>query len=75
VKRWMQECIRSFVSQLISGEATRDGAMLMEPCQPSLIALSLPEDDSMNWVPEIRVYVTECEKGNEGSEIIIERIQ
>jgi len=74
-KQWMEKCIQSFASQLISGEAINGVVMQTGHYQPSWTASLLPKDDSVNWVPELHIYVTECQPGEEGAEIIIERIQ
>jgi len=75
VKRWMEACIQSFASQLLSGEAIYGKETQTGVYQPSWIVSLLPASDSMNWLKELHVYVTECQTGEEGAEIIIEQIQ
>lgn len=68
----MEQITASFVLQCISGLATSGGAMPTVPCPRSLTASLLPEDDSWQWIPEIRVVVAQVPKGSEGCDILIE---
>lgn len=74
-KRWMEECIRSFELQFFSDIVINEGAILTAPYPHSLIASLLPQDDSRQWIPSLRVDVEEVPRGQEGAQIIIERIE
>lgn len=70
-RRWMDECIRLFVSQFNSVYRTGNSATCPECLRQSVIA-SLPLDD--NW-QELEIGAVSCkliEKGNEGATITIE---
>lgn len=73
-QKWMEQAIRVIESQLRSGSAISEGAISTGPCPLSWIASSLPADDSWQWIPEIRVQVQRVTKGQEGAEILIERL-
>jgi hypothetical protein len=73
-KKWMDACIQSFVLQFTSVSQITEGVMLTGPYQVFWTALSLPLDDSLQWVPEQHVYCEEVEKGKEGATIIIEEL-
>lgn len=71
-QEWMQKCTQSIALQLLSESQTGGVAMLMVQPLRSLIASSLPLDDSIHWIPELRVSVVFVEPGEEGAEIVIE---
>lgn len=74
IKRWMEQCIQSFESQLFIESRTIAGVILTGPPPLSLIASSLPLDDSRQWIPELHIYCEEVKPGEEGATIIIEKI-
>lgn len=73
LKKRMDAITQSFVSQLRSALATASAATPTGAPQPSLI-LSLPQDDNWEWVPELVVTSRLVPKGQEGAEIVIERL-
>lgn len=73
-QKWMETCIRSIVSQLRSLCRTIVGETMTEQHQRSWTASSLPEDDCWQWIPELHIIATKCEKGQEGAIITIERL-
>lgn len=73
-KKWMEKCIQDFVLQLTCATPTIDGATLMAPHPRSLIASSVPADDSRQWIPELIIRESNCEPGEEGATITIEEI-
>ncbi len=76
-KVWMERAIRLLEYQLRSGLQTIGTGMPMEHSQHCLIALSKQSgsfDDSVKWIPEMSVRAVKCKPGEEGAEIIIERI-
>lgn len=73
-RKWMDRAIRSFEFQLRSALATRETGTSTGPLPLSSIALWLPLDDSRKWIPEISVSTLLCSKGDEGADIVIERI-
>lgn len=73
-QKWMEACIRSFESQLFCIAQIGGGGTLTAPPAPSLIASSLPQDDSRQWIPRLEIADREVEKGLEGATIIIESI-
>lgn len=72
-QKWMKKAIQSFASQLRSSLATGGGATSTDVRLASLIALC-PLDDSWQWVPEITVKAEFVTPGNEGADILIERL-
>lgn len=72
-KKWMQRCVRSFVSQCSSGTATDGGGTPTAPSQPFSIA-SLPQDDNWQVISVLEVRAGLVPRGNEGATITIERI-
>lgn len=70
----MDRYIQSIKSQLYSELRTR-GIAISTGCSPqSLIASFMPLDDSRQWIPEIHVSCVDVEKGEEGCDILIEKI-
>lgn len=74
-RKKMDAIIQSFVSQSISDIQTRSAETLTGPLLQSLIASLLPQNDSRQWISEHHVYTHDVDKGEEGAEIIIERIE
>lgn len=64
----------SFVLQLLSACQTAGGATLTGSSLRSAIAWSTPEDDSLTHIQEETVRAEMCEPGNEGCEVILERM-
>lgn len=75
VKQWMEKAIRNIELQLRSHFLTTVGVTSTERLQPSLIASSVPLDDSRQWISELRILAVETNAGEENHEIIIERIK
>lgn len=73
-KKWMTKCIHNFESQLFCITQIGGGGTPTVPLQRSLIASSLPLDDSWTWIPQLIVSAELVEKGLEGATITIERI-
>jgi len=71
-QEWMRRCTQSFESQLRSLSQTSEAGMETAHLAPYSIASSLPLDDSVHWIPELRVVVVFVEPGEEGAEIVIE---
>lgn len=71
-RKWMQACEDSFVLQLYSEFRTRGGVTRTGLSRQSWIAWSVPQDDSVNEVVEIRVTVKRVESGQEGADVTIE---
>lgn len=70
-KKWMENCIQSFVSQLIFSIKTIEGEIPKAQQVHSWIASSIPEDDCWQCIPEIVIKAT---RGNAGATITIERL-
>jgi len=75
VKAHMEAIIRNFESELLSFIPTSVESTWTDQLTHSLIASVAPSDDSWTVIPELILLGKLCEKGNEGAEIIIERIQ
>lgn len=73
LKKRMDAITQSFVSQLRSASATASDATQTGAPPPSLM-LSLPRDDNWTWIPELVVTATLVPRGEEGAEILIERL-
>jgi hypothetical protein len=71
-QRKMLAIIQSIKSQLLCFFQTHVGETLMVQPLRSWIVSSLPLDDSRQWVPELCVKGVDCDKGEEGCEIVIE---
>lgn len=73
-KRWMDQCIQSFAFQLRSECQIREGGTSTE-CLARFWTRLLPADDC--WT-ELEIGFATCElveKGQEGAEIIIKRLE
>lgn len=75
VKAHMEAIIRNFESELLSFIPTGAGSTWTDQQTHSLIASVAPSDDSWTVIQELLLSGKMCEKGCEGAEIIIERIQ
>lgn len=73
-RKWMQACTDSFVLQLLSKYRTTASGMQTVLYRRLWTVSSVPQDDSVQWIPEISVKVEKVEPGQEGAEILIERI-
>lgn len=73
-KKWMDQCIHNFVSQLFIASRITEGGTLTVPPPRSLIASSLPLDDSRQWIPELHSLCEIVPKGEEGAIILIEKL-
>lgn len=73
-KQWMERCIKSFESQLYSAMQTIAGGTLTAQQARSLIVSALPLDDSRAWIPEMHIHSIDVEIGEDGADVIIERI-
>lgn len=71
----MEQAVESFASQLRSELATRGIATTTGLSALSQIALFLPLDDSRKWMPEHSVNTLLVSKGQEGADVLIERIK
>lgn len=71
-QRWMDRAIQAIESQLRSAFLTNGGETPMEPCLHSLIAWSKQFDDSVHWLPDIRIKAVTVPKGDEGATMEIE---
>lgn len=70
----MLQAIQSFESQLLFARQILELETI--PGQPKLssIASLLPLDDSRQWLPEIVILDKQVEPGQEGADILIERL-
>lgn len=73
-KKQMQAITDAIESQSLCEFQTRFGETVTAPSLRSLIASSLPEDDSLNHIPEMHIYTERVEAGQEGVDITIERL-
>lgn len=74
VKRWMEACISSFVSQLKSVAQTAGDATSTGWQRRYWTVSLLPWDDSRQWITKLIVEAKEVDKGNEGATLTITRI-
>lgn len=74
-QKWMDRCVLSFEFQLRSEFQTRGIEITTGPSALSLIASLLPLDDSRKWIPEHSASTLPVCKGEEGADILIERIE
>lgn len=72
-REWKRRCIQLFGSQLLSGTATGEPATLTPHSLRCLTQL-LPLDDGWRHIPEINIRCVQVPKGQEGAEIVIERL-
>lgn len=72
-REWKKRCVQNFVFQSISIIPTNEQGTLTPQSLHSLTAL-LPLDDSWKDIPEHSVRCVKVPKGEEGAEILIERL-
>lgn len=65
---------RAFESALRFWSQTAASATATGCSPPSLIALSMPFDDSLNWIPEASFNLQMVPKGREGVTLVIEKL-
>ena len=71
-REWMNQCVESFVSQLLSATQATDPDQTPTVRLPlSLIASSVPLDDSRKWITQIHVICIEVDSGDEGADIAV----
>jgi hypothetical protein len=70
----MEEIIQSFVFQLCCATQTTFVGISTEEQARFLIASLLPEDDSWQWIPELHISCAKVKRGEEGGEMIIEKL-
>ena len=68
----MDSYILAIESELLSAFRTTDAETQMAHSLASWTALSVPEDDSVQFIPEIHIHVECVPKGEEGADILIE---
>jgi hypothetical protein len=73
-KKQMEKIVQSFVSQLFLKSQTKDDVTGTALFPPSSIALLMPADDSLNDIPEIHLHTEHVPVGEEGADIIIEKL-
>lgn len=73
-QKWMDRCVRSFESQLVSLYQTREDGMRTGRSLQSWIASVLPLDDSVREIIQQEVIVTHTTKEWEGAIINITTI-
>lgn len=74
-QKQMEAITKLLKSQLLSLLATTETEMVTERIQLSKIALSVPLDDALAWVPEHCVKLRRVSRGQEGAEIVIELME
>lgn len=74
VKKWMTRAIRDIESQLRYAYQTAAGATPITLSLRSWMSSSLPQDDSISWIPELSIKVQRVPKGQEGAIIEISRL-
>lgn len=73
-QRYMEKVVASLESQLLCYSPTGPGGTPLEPSKLFAIAWSLPADDSCSDLPEGAWKVRYVNPGEEGAEILIERL-
>lgn len=74
-QHWMEAAAQSFESQLRSALATSATGTTTGPIPLSSIVSFMPLDDSRKWIPQHSVSTQLVCKGDEGADVVIERIQ
>lgn len=74
VKKWMDEVIQDFESQLFCATQTTGDVTLTVPRPRSSIVSSLPLDDSRQWISQLLIVDDNVPVGEEGAIITIEEI-
>jgi hypothetical protein len=72
--QWMKSAVASLVSQLLSKCAIESGEILLGHSKLYAMLLSLPADDSVNYLKEINLKVETVAPGEEGATIQIRRL-
>lgn len=75
VKEQMERIILAIGFQLLSVIPTTAGETLTAQQARSWIASSLPSDDSRQIISQIFITALDCDKGEEGAQIIIEKMK
>lgn len=75
VKKWMDQVIQDFESQLLSATQTNVAGTSTEGHPLSLIVSSLPLDDSRQWISQLIIVDADVAPGEEGAQIIIEPVR
>ncbi len=73
-KAWMAQATASIASQLQSAALTACGATSTEEQRRYWIALSMPLDDCRQIIREIIIKTEDVEPGQEGADIVIEKL-
>lgn len=73
-RHMMEALTRSLLSQLISASRTIGDGTLTAQQQLFAIVLSMPADDSRQWLKHIRINCETVVAGEEGAEIIVRRL-
>jgi hypothetical protein len=74
-REWMRKCTDSFALQFICAYRTTERGMPMARSLPSWTACVAPYNDSVRNIPEQHVYVEIVPNGEEGADILIERLE
>lgn len=72
---WMKQAIQSIESQLLTAAQIGGIETMTAHSLRSWIASSVPLDDSRHWIIEATVRSIEVPKGQEGCDIMIERLE
>jgi len=70
----MESYILAIECELLSAFRTTADATQMEHSLASWTRLSMPQDDSVDWIQEISIRVERVKHGDEGAEITIEKL-
>jgi hypothetical protein len=73
-QKWMEHCIQLIESQLLFAMQTDASGTLTAQQVRSWIASNMPASDSRQWVPKLNVDSSDCDKGEEGATIEIEKL-
>lgn len=73
-QKQMELIIRSIKSQLLSIIATDTKGTSTGQRVQSWIASNWPLKDSRQWIPQLYVEAVDCDKGEEGATILIEKL-
>lgn len=73
-QKWMERCIRSFESSLLSQSLTTVGETSTGTCQHYSIVWLSHFDDSVQWLKEIHVKAIKVPRGREGALIELESL-
>jgi len=73
-QKWMARCIQSFLAQLSCSSQTIAVEMRAARSTPYLTAWSPRFDDSVQWIPDIKITTQIVAKGKEGAIVILEKL-